>query len=167
MAFTQFAEWTPSAATNATGEELHALFPDRSRRLPRGGRRSLARKDPPLMATLRTTLLATAMISTGLLSTTGIALANTSSDSGDHHGGHGVSRHHDEGTTVQKGLVNSSDFAPNTTGDLCNNDVPVNVLGVQVPIQDLALGLPILSAADHGNGAANAKSCSNGIDADN
>jgi hypothetical protein len=119
------------------------------------------------MATLRKAVLATAMISTGLLSTTGIALAGDSSGSGDHHGGHGVSRHHDDGTTAQKGLVNSSDFAPNTTGDLCNNDVPVNVLGVQVPVQDNAGSVPILSEAGHGNTAANAKSCSNGIDAAN
>ncbi|HEY2225422.1 hypothetical protein [Actinomycetospora sp.] len=118
------------------------------------------------MATLRKAVLATAMISTGLLSTTGIALAGDSTDSGD-HGDHGVSRHHDEGSTTQKGLVNSSDFAPNTTGDLCNNDVPVNVLGVQVPVQDNAGSVPILSKAGHGNAAANAKSCSNGIDAAN
>ena len=102
------------------------------------------------MAMMRKTVLATALISSGLVATTGMAFA---SDHGD--------------ATVQKGFVNSSDFAPNTTGDLCNNDVPVNVLGVQVPIQDLALGLPILSSAGTGNGAVNAKSCSNGIDADN
>ncbi|HEY2223754.1 hypothetical protein [Actinomycetospora sp.] len=119
------------------------------------------------MATLRKAVLATAMISTGLLSTTGLALANPSHDGGDSGDDHGVSRHHDDGTTVQKGLLNSSDFAPNTTGDLCNNDVPVNVLGVQVPVQDNALGLPILSSAGHGNGAVNAKSCSNPISADN
>ena len=123
------------------------------------------------MATLRKTVLATAMISTGLLSTTGIALAGDSSQSGDHHGDHGVSRHHDDGTTAQKGLVNSSDFAPNTTGDLCNNNVPVNAAGVQVPIQDLGLSIPLLSKAgdSHGGGntATNAKSCSNGIAARN
>ena len=119
------------------------------------------------MATLRKTVLATAIISTGLLSTTGMALANTGSDGGDHGDHHGVSRNHDDGPTFQKGLINSSDFAPNTTGDLCNNDVPVNVLGVQVPVQDNVLGLPILSTAGHGNGAASAKSCSNGIDANN
>jgi hypothetical protein len=116
------------------------------------------------MASLHKTILASAMITTGLLSTAGMALAGPSHGDGDHHG---VARHHDEGPTFQKGVVNSSDFAPNTTGDLCNNDVPINVLGVQVPIQDLALGLPILSSAGTGNGAVNAKSCSNGIDADN
>jgi hypothetical protein len=108
------------------------------------------------MATLRKAVLATAMISTGLLSTTGVALATTSSsDQGN------------DGSTAQQGVVNSSDFAPNTTGDLCNNDVPVNVLGVQVPVQDDVLGLPILSSADHGNGAADAKSCHNPIAAAN
>jgi hypothetical protein len=124
------------------------------------------------MASLRKAVLATAMISTGLVSTAGMAMA---------------SDHGNDGDTTQKGLVNSSDFAPNTTGDLCNNNVPVNVLGVQVPVQDNSASVPILSSAggqpvdilgitlipgtDHGHGAgnsaANAKSCSNGIDADN
>jgi hypothetical protein len=107
------------------------------------------------MATLRKAVLATAMISTGLVSTAGIAMATD-------HGG---------GRTVQEGLINSSDFAPNTTGDLCNNNVPVNAAGVQVPIQDLGLSIPLLSKAgdSHGGGntATNAKSCSNGIAARN
>jgi hypothetical protein len=68
---------------------------------------------------------------------------------------------------VQEGLINSSDFAPNTTGDLCNNDVPVNAAGVQVPVQDLGLGLPLLSTAGAGNSGTNAKGCSNGIAARN
>jgi hypothetical protein len=104
------------------------------------------------MATLRKAVLATAMISTGLVSSAGIALA-------DDHGS--------DGDTAQKGVVNSSDFAPNTTGDLCNNNVPVNVLGVQVPVQDIAGSVPILSSAGHGNSATNAKSCSNPISAVN
>ncbi|NMO93723.1 hypothetical protein [Actinomycetospora sp. TBRC 11914] len=105
------------------------------------------------MATLRTTVLAAAMISTGMVSTAGLALAN------DH--GH-------DGPTYQEGLINSSDFAPNTTGDLCNNDVPVNAAGVQVPVQDLGLGIPLLSTAtEHGNGGTNAKGCGNGIAAQN
>ena len=103
------------------------------------------------MASLHKTILASAMITTGLLSGAGMALANTSSSDN----GIDAPSHHDDGTTAQKGVVNSSDFAPNTTGDLCNNDVPVNVLGVQVPVQDNALGLPILSSAGTGNGAAN------------
>jgi hypothetical protein len=102
------------------------------------------------MASLRKAVLATAMISTGLVSCAGMALA-------DDHGG----------DTAQKGLVNSSDFAPNTTGDLCNNNVPVNVLGVQVPVQDNAASVPLLSKAHHGNSATNAKSCSNPISAVN
>ncbi|HEY2194305.1 MAG TPA: hypothetical protein VGH76_18675 [Actinomycetospora sp.] len=105
------------------------------------------------MATLRTTVLAAAMISTGMVSTAGMALAND----------HGT-----DGPTYQEGLVNSSDFAPNTTGDLCNNDVPVNAVGVQVPVQDLGLGIPLLSKAEHsGNSGTNAKGCSNGIAAQN
>ena len=106
------------------------------------------------MAMMRKAVLAAALISSGLVSTTGMALAGTE------HGG-------DSGATAQKGLVNSSDFAPNTTGDACGNDVPVNVLGVQVPVQDNAGSVPILSKAGHGNTGTNAKSCSNGIDAAN
>jgi hypothetical protein len=49
-------------------------------------------------------------VSAGLAATTGAAFA--------HEGG---------GTTVQKGLINSSDFAPNTSLDACNNDVPVGL----------------------------------------
>ena len=109
------------------------------------------------MATLRRTVLTTAMISTGLVSTAGMALATD-------HGG--------DGPTVQEGLVNISDFQPNTTLDLCNNDVPVNALGVQVPIQDLGLNIPLLSKAGHdhdggGNSSTHSKSCGNGIAAQN
>ena len=104
------------------------------------------------MATLRTTVLTTALISAGLVSSAGMAMAT------NHAGG---------GGTVQEGLINSSDFAPNTTGDLCNNDVPVNAGGVQVPVQDLGLGLPVLSKAHTGNSGTNAKACSNGIAARN
>ena len=63
-------------------------------------------------------------------------------------------------------MSNGSDFAPNTTGEACNDDVPVNgPLGVQVPVQDNAGSVPVLSKAGHGNTAANAKSCSNPIHA--
>jgi hypothetical protein len=106
------------------------------------------------MAMMKKAVLAAALVSSGLVSTTGMALAGTE------HGG-------DSGATAQKGLVNSSDFAPNTTGDACGNDVPVNVLGVQVPVQDNAAGVPVGSKADKGNGAANAKKCSNPIHAVN
>ena len=98
----------------------------------------------------RKAVLATTLIGAGLASTTGAALA--------HEGG---------GTTVQKGLINSSDFAPNTSLDACNNDVPVNALGVQVPVQDLAGAIPLLSTAEKGNAATNAKSCHNPISAPN
>ena len=106
------------------------------------------------MAMMKKAVLAAALVSSGLVSTTGMALAGTE------HGG-------DSGATAQKGLVNSSDFAPNTTGDACGNDVPVNVLGVQVPVQDNSAGVPVGSKAGEGNGAANAKKCSNPIHAIN
>ena len=103
------------------------------------------------MTILRKAVLSAALISSGLVATTGMAFASD----------------HTDGATTQKGLVNSSDFAPNTTGDACNNDVPVNVLGVQVPVQDNAAGVPVASKAGQGNGAAIAKKCSNPIHAVN
>ncbi|MCD2196814.1 hypothetical protein LQ327_25925 [Actinomycetospora endophytica] len=109
------------------------------------------------MAMMKKAVLAAALVSSGLVSTTGMALAGTE------HGGDDAG----SGATVQKGVVNSSDFAPNTTGDACGNDVPVNVLGVQVPVQDNAAGVPVGSKAGEGNGAANAKKCSNPIHAIN
>lgn len=102
------------------------------------------------MSMMRKAVLASALITSGLVSTAGMAMA------------------HEDGGTAQKGLVNSSDFAPNTPVNVCNNDVPVNVLGVQVPIQDVAGNIPIASPAKHGeNAAGNAKSCSNGVKAHN
>ena len=104
------------------------------------------------MSIIRTIVLSTALVSSGLVATTGMAFA------GSGHAG---------GSTTQEGLVNSSDFAPNTTGEACNNDVPVNVLGVQVPVQDNAASVPLVSKAGHGNAAGISKSCSNPIHAVN
>jgi hypothetical protein len=156
-------------AVDAITDERIFVLTTRNPTAPRRERRSPGsppRKDlAPMATTLHKTILASAMITTGLFSSAGMALAGTSNT--DNGIDASQPTHHDDGPTAQKGLVNSSDFAPNTTGDLCNNDVPVNVLGVQVPVQDLAGSIPILSSADHGNSATNAKSCSNGIAAAN
>jgi hypothetical protein len=101
---------------------------------------------------LRKAVLVTSLIGAGLASTTGAAFAHDTDGTG--------------GTTVQKGLVNSSDFAPNTPLEACNNDVPANVGGVQVPLQDLAGDVPLLPKAS-GAGAANAKTCHNPVHAAN
>ncbi|GLZ54609.1 hypothetical protein Acsp07_42260 [Actinomycetospora sp. NBRC 106378] len=101
------------------------------------------------MSMIRKAVLASALISSGLVSTAGLAMA------------------HETDGTAQKGLVNSSDFAPNTPVNVCNNDVPVNVLGVQVPVQDNAVGVPVASKAKDGNGAAIAKTCKSPIHAIN
>lgn len=103
------------------------------------------------MGAFRKAVVAASLIGAGLASTSGAAFAQED----------------DGGATVQKGLINSSDFAPNTSLAACNNDVPVNVLGVQVPVQDIAGSIPVLSQADKGNAAANAKSCHNPIHAKN
>jgi hypothetical protein len=101
---------------------------------------------------IRRAVLATTLIGAGLAATSGAAFAHESDF---------------DGATVQKGLINSSDFAPNTPVNLCNNDVPVNALGVQVPVQDNAGSIPLLSKAGKGNSAGIEKSCSNPISARN
>lgn len=110
------------------------------------------------MATLRKTILATAMISTGLLSSTGMAFA--AGDDGSRHDQAG-SQSTDNGQTSQEGAFNSGKFSPNVNPAACNNNVPVNVLGVQVPIQDIAGGGSALSNSDEGTNPTNAKSCTN------
>jgi hypothetical protein len=126
------------------------------------------------MANLRSAVLATAMISTGLLSGSGMALAGGgdggSHDQGKGHShGHGKGRSHDtagaqsddNGDTDQHGVINSGKISPNVNPDVCGNDTPVNVLGVQVPFQDIAGSLGILTKADEGLNPGNSKSCTN------
>lgn len=110
------------------------------------------------MITLRKAVLATAMISTGLLSSTGMASA-----AGDDHSKNdtAAASSQQDGATQQDGVLNSEKFAPNVNPTVCNNDVPVNVLGVQVPVQDVAGGLSLLSDTPEGTSPGNAKSCTN------
>ena len=103
------------------------------------------------MAIFRKTVLATALIGSGLVSTTGMAMAH---------------EHHDAG---QKGAVNVDDIQTIVPVNACNNNVPVNVLGVQVPVQDVAGTIPVLSPAEHGSkqAAGVSKDCGNGVHAHN
>lgn len=97
-----------------------------------------------MVGILRKTLLATTLLGAGLSGTAGIALAD------------------------QAGAANVDDVQTTVPASACNNDVPVNVLGVQVPIQDVAGNVPLLSGADHGGSASGvAKTCGNGVKADN
>ncbi|WP_103351346.1 hypothetical protein [Amycolatopsis sp. CA-128772] len=81
----------------------------------------------------------------------GVASAGTP-DGHEHHHGHG---HHYGGYdyTGQVGLVNLNNtdvlHNVNATLGLCGNDI--NVLGVQVPLHDVAngIGVPILSPGEH------------------
>ena len=92
------------------------------------------------MAIFRKTVLATALIGSGLVSTTGLAMAHESHDGG------------------QRGFVNVDDIQTIVPVNACNNNIPVNVAG----------NVPILSPVKHGeNAAGNAKSCSNGVKAAN
>jgi hypothetical protein len=105
------------------------------------------------MARFAKTVLATAMLGAGMTALVpGVAMAS------EHH--HGDS---------QTGLANVDDVQTIVPVNACNNDVPVNVGGIQVPIQDVVGTIPILSPAKHGSeqAAGVSKECGNGVDADN
>ena len=101
------------------------------------------------MGILRKSVLAATLIGAGLASTTGAAIAQE--DGG------------------QSGFANVDDVQTIVPTNACNNNVPVNVLGVQVPVQDVAGTIPVLSPAEHGSeqAAGVAKNCDNDVAADN
>ena len=99
----------------------------------------------------RKTVLATTLIGAGLASTTGAAFASESHDDGSQHG-----------------LLNVDDVQTIVPVNACNNNIPVNVLGVQVPLQDISGNIPVLSPSEHGGNAAGVdKNCGSGVAADN
>ncbi|GLZ46597.1 hypothetical protein Acsp06_27820 [Actinomycetospora sp. NBRC 106375] len=101
------------------------------------------------MGILRKSVLATTLIGAGLAATTGSAFAQ-------------------DGDT-QSGMGNVDDVQTITPANACNNNVPVNVLGVQVPVQDVAGTIPVLSPAEHGSeqAAGVSKKCGNEVGAEN
>jgi hypothetical protein len=110
------------------------------------------------MSFLRRAALAGVLAGTALASTAGSAFAAESHD--DVRG--------DDGS--QHGVVNIDDVQPVTPVNACNNDIPVNALGVQVPVEDVsgALGLGLLGEEDSDGAAAQpeSQSCGTGVDAD-
>lgn len=97
------------------------------------------------MAIFRKAVLATALVGSGLVGTTGLAMAHDATpDAG------------------QSGLANVDGVQSTVPLNACNNNVPVNVLGVQVPVQDASADVPLLSPTqDGGNGSGVAKTCGN------
>ncbi|GAA3221016.1 hypothetical protein GCM10017691_05710 [Pseudonocardia petroleophila] len=99
----------------------------------------------------------------GLLAVSPLAFAGDKGHDYDHDGGnHAVNSVEDDGDN--NGLVNVADNEVNVPIQACNNDVPVNVLGVQVSdVQaDLtgALGLLGEADADDEGGAGDVRECS-------
>ncbi|MBW0117680.1 hypothetical protein [Pseudonocardia abyssalis] len=97
----------------------------------------------------------------GLLAVSPLAFASDHGD-WDHDGNTAVNSVEDDSET--NGLVNVADNEANVPVQACNNDVPVNVLGVQVSdVQaDLTGALGILGeaeASDEG-GAGDVRECS-------
>ncbi|MDD7940943.1 hypothetical protein PHK61_21210 [Actinomycetospora lutea] len=109
------------------------------------------------MSFLRRAAVAGALAGTALASTAGSAFAAEADNGGD---------------TTQSGLVNVNDVQTIAPLNACNNDVPVNALGVQVPVEDVsgALDLGLLGHEDDSDGAAaqpESQSCGTGVDAGN
>lgn len=105
------------------------------------------------MSFLRRAALAGVLAGTALASTTGSAFAaEAGSDDAD-----------------QRGLVNVGDVQTITPVNACNNDVPVNAAGVQVPVEDVSgvLDLGLLGGGDDDAPAAQpeSQSCGTGTDA--
>lgn len=106
------------------------------------------------MSFLRRAAIAGALAGTALASTTGSAFAAeaASGSDGDQHG-----------------LVNVGDVQTITPLNACNNDVPVNAAGVQVPVEDVSgvLDLGLLGGGGDDEPAAQPESlsCGSGTDA--
>lgn len=104
------------------------------------------------MSYLRRAAVAGMLAGTALASTSGSALATEAGHDGDQHG-----------------VVNVGDVQTVAPVTACNNDVPVNAAGVQVPVEDVsgALGLGLLGDEDSEGAAAQpeSQSCGTGIDA--
>ena len=99
----------------------------------------------------------------GLLAVSPLAFAGDKGDYDHHsHGDTAVNSVEDDGDN--SGLVNVADNEVNVPVQACNNDVPVNVLGVQVSdVQaDLtgALGLLGEAEAEDEGGAGDVRECS-------
>jgi hypothetical protein len=98
----------------------------------------------------------TAGAAAGLVMMSGFASAQTAD--GPHGHGHGYD---DEGDQI--GLVNVNNVDAlhnvNVNGGVCDNNI--NVLGVQVPVEDVAngVGVPILSPGEHDAEGATPYNC--------
>ncbi len=91
---------------------------------------------------------ALAMASFGFLATAPAAFAGSADYGHDHK-----TVYHQESTEIDshesQGIINVADNDVLVPVQACNNYVPVNVLGVQVPIEDVAGNIPILSEDDN------------------
>ncbi|MEJ2886596.1 hypothetical protein [Actinomycetospora aeridis] len=99
------------------------------------------------MGILRKSVLAATLIGAGLASTTGSALAHENAD--------------------QDGFANVDSVQTITPANACSNDVPVNALGVQVPVEDVSGAVPALSGDSDGAAAQpESQSCGSSVDGD-
>ncbi|MHC1561833.1 hypothetical protein ACR9E3_22975 [Actinomycetospora sp. C-140] len=109
------------------------------------------------MSFLRRAALAGALAGTALVSTTGSAFAAEAPESTD--------------DGAQSGLVNVGDVQTITPLNACNNDVPVNAGGVQVPVEDVSGVLDVGGLLGHDEGSdgtaaqPESQSCGSGTDA--
>ncbi|MHC1561834.1 hypothetical protein ACR9E3_22980 [Actinomycetospora sp. C-140] len=99
------------------------------------------------MGILRKSVLAVSLIGAGLASTTGAAFA-----------------HENDG---QDGYANVDSVQTITPANACNNDVPANALGVQVPVEDVSGAIPALGGESPGAAAQpESQSCGSPVDAE-
>jgi hypothetical protein len=110
---------------------------------------------------LKQAAIVAAIAAAGLVSVSPLAFATGADD--DH--GNVKQVNVDEGDDSSGGLVNISDNNAQVPFQVCNNHVPINVLGIQVPFDDNDLGpvtaaLGIFGNAEVGDSETNSgKSC--------
>ncbi|MPZ67555.1 MAG: hypothetical protein GEU83_19355 [Pseudonocardiaceae bacterium] len=92
------------------------------------------------------------MASVGFLATAPAAFAGGPADDYDHHK-KSADSYHQESNDIDahesQGIVNVADNDVLVPVQVCNNYVPVNVLGVQVPVEE-GNAVPVLTDGDTG-----------------
>jgi hypothetical protein len=105
---------------------------------------------------------ALAMTSIGFLATAPAAFAGVGSEQGhDRHSGGDIGYRWSNDVVdahESQGIVNVSDNSARLPMQACNNYVPINVLGVQVPVQDVA-GTVAVSSDGDGEATVSPNSC--------
>lgn len=132
---------------------------------------------PSLASNLRTASARTgavlALSTAGMLAAGSMASASTGADhweqdKKDHKVSHSEKQWQSEDDFHNSsGLINVSDNNVQVTGQVCNNDVPVNAVGGQAPIDEIAGAIGILNQGDVESSPQQIDNCAQDTDQEN